>query len=476
MQNFGSTLQSMGRFGMLQSGCIPDECLDTLRHCCLNTPPDSCAFAEGIFPPEVMRLLQQAHHSPSRLELIKLPDGFALVTSPDHKLLSIIKDDHLCSPLSLVGHENDTSFSSNNEEEYPKSVQRHEQEIIKNKTMMRVRVTKMNPPAAGSKCVFFSVAQNPQSPQIKPFYMVHHDGVVKTNQISRFGSVNSAISRFAEKIPFQMQPRVYNSATNMGTVTGRTIEGLDADFVKSVLLAALGNPHTNNISQKKVCNSNIYDTPLQISDTLSKLLLLREPKKPIWCARLRDGLIGYRNRKDDQQSLVFVAHSKDFNAASPVSNSPIHLTKITYTNDSVKSPRVWVNGRPESSSSPHIVPGNNTTVQDVQAIIEHSFRCSSLASAGCGNFPLLCFKEAKRHLRNDYDCRNLDTAHTRGCERLLASAHLNHQIHYEDNGFISDRNNYNAFEPSDDDDGNSIFSNVPYMQAMVRNRTLLKGG
>ena len=429
-----STTHSMGDFGVLHSGYLPPEMLDVMHQHCLNTPTDSTASARGLFPPEVMALLQQAHHSQKNVEIMKLFDGFALMTSPDHKILSIIKDEHLCRPESLSAAPPRCNYFTTP----PHNNHNNDGDQITsyNQTTLSRSLTRG---PSNHKCLFFSIAQNPKKP-IQPFYMAHHDGLLKGNQISRFGSVNSVIGRFTEKIPFQMDPRVLYSAPCMGSVTGRQIEGPDSDFVKKVLLAALG---------KNGSGGGIYDTPLQISDKLSKLLLLRDPSKPICCARVKDGLIGYRNRNDNQQSLVFMAHSQDFNDAMPIPNMPIKLTKITYHDDSIKAPRIWVNKCPDSSLTPPIIPGNNTTMADVASIIEHALRVNSRIDSGCGNYPSVCIRAAKNHLLYSTNPK-MGQEHTEACRRLLTSLHLDHNSPDHDDDDMTNRfiNGVN-----DDDDG-----------------------
>jgi hypothetical protein len=451
-----SAVHSMGEFGLLHCSSLPPSAFNKLREQCMNTAPDAVHCANGLFTPQVMALLHQGHKTAKRLVCVKLPDGYAIVTSRQHKIVSLIKDTQMCAappkaPCNKLklkkgyrdcynpnnnNDDDDDDDQDDNNNNNSEEADDYDDENDNNQYApaplvpimggARVTITKMtnNNQPQEQQSHFFSCVQHPQMPPMRPMMLVHHDNLTRVDQASRFGSIDSIISQLVGHMPLPQQPRTLMDAPCMGTLSGRNLMGPEADFVKRVFLEGI-----NQASNGEKGPSGIYHTPINMSDVLSKLLMLRQPTKPICCARLTDGIAGYRQRSDGKHSLVFVGSSDDFNKKkrAPKDKSCLKLVKITYNNSHPNAPRVFVhlpgdNSQPSATAfgTPPVMP-ESMSVADAMSIVEHSFRVNTRAGLGCEKYPDVCKAAAERHLRM-MGCDNgnrEDDDHTNACRRVM---------------------------------------------------------
>ena len=421
----------MGDFGVLHRFSLPPQALDTLRAHCMSTSPDAVHTACGCFAPHVMSLLHQGHLDSKKLLCVKLPDGYAIVTDgKEHKIVSLIEDSEMCQPAPQKKKK--VSYSSSGDpyccryDDDDIDYDGAEQQARPNATSCTVAgahitVSKMQSPQSHG----YSLAQDQRMPPMRAMTLVHHDGLVQLNQASRFSPVGSIISQLVGHIPLQQEPRMLMAAPCMGSLTGRNLMGPEADFAKRVFFAAVAQAAANG----KNGPSGVYNTPINMSNVLCKLLMLRQPSKPIQCGRLSDGIIGFRGRSDGRHSLVFVGSSDDFNDArpAPVAKSNMKLVKITYNNNSAKAHRIFVHvpgssgGAPSLGEfgTPPVIPGGDMCVADVMSILEHGFRTSTRAGLGCQNYPIACKEAAANRLRFGGDSSSSSAHDDDACRRIL---------------------------------------------------------
>lgn len=383
-------VHSIGEHGVLHIGELPHEALDMLREHNARTGPDDVSSARGLFSPRTLRVLHQAYRHESDHRVIKCPDGILMVAGPQCKLLSVISDEAMCRPPE----------DSSDDEEVRGS-------------MSRVTVTPLSGAEKRPKTVFFSVVHPPDAPPARPLYVVHHDGLLSTNEVSRFSPVNSIVSHIMGHVPLQSEPRMLMTAPSMGTVLGRQLVGPDAEFIKRVFLDAM--------QQQK---GKFFHRPMDLSDTLSKMLMMRDNKAPVCCARLKDGIAGFRTRADGKKSLVFAASSPDFNASEPSSDGGVRLLKISYSNRSADAPRVFLKTTEKDDDDRDAARDDGLTIfpdvmsmADVAARLERNFRVVHRNELGCGDFHRVCVEYARTHLGVP---RGSDP-HSAACRSLLAT-------------------------------------------------------
>ena len=328
----GDACYNLGSYGYLHCGPLPPQSLTMLRAHSSTTPPDACAHVNDVFDARTMMTLCQAHGDEYPLHCVKLVDGFVIVT-PSNKIVSVISDNsiqHLRAPAVHVTapHHEKTSF-------------------------------------------FMSHVQPPpeKGPPIKAMYLVNHSDVTGPHEVSRFAPVNCFASTFTAHIPLESVPRVMMAATAMGKVEGRMLSGKEADFIKKVCMHA---------------TSQGYHAPLTISDTVGRMLMINNNSRPIMCSRIRDGIVGYRDRNDGASSLVFAAHSEDMNHDAPMPGCPVKVVKATYDNDSISAPRVFVCKGYGGDVTPDM------TFAQVLDMMSHKFSGANVAAMKCGNFENLC--------------------------------------------------------------------------------------
>ena len=328
----GDAYFNMGNYGFLHCGPLPPQSLTMLRAHSSSTPPDACAHVNDVFDARTLETLCQAHVDEKPMHCVKIADGFVIVT-PSNKIVSVISDN------SIPNH--------------------------------RAPSVHVTAPHHEKTSFFMSHVQPPpeRGPPIKAMYLVNHSKLTGPHEVSRFAPVNCFASKFTAHIPLEKVPRVIMAATPMGKVEGRMLVGKEADFIKQVCMHA---------------TSQGYHTPLTISDTVGGMLMINNNSKPILCSRIKDGIVGYRNRNDGASSLVFAAHSDDMNHDVPMPGCPVKVVKATYNNDSISAPRVFVCHGDGGDITPDM------TFAQVLDMMSHKFTGANVEAMGCQNYETLC--------------------------------------------------------------------------------------
>lgn len=358
-----NVVHSLGGGGLLlQAGSLPEHALDALRSECRGTACDAIHMhATALFDPTTFGLLKQTNACEAHdTALLKLLDGYVLFAPKlNHQVLSIIKDSPLCLPSSA-------------------------------NPAMAVPIA-----PNGARTVFYSIVTPPTArPEFPAFRMVFHDGYTEPHEISRFSMVDHAIAQVAAAIPLSVSPRIIMQSENLGTLLGQCLAGSDADLIKQTFLGLV----------RQAPDGDVYDAPIETSALIAQLLQLKNIKGQFSLARLRDGLLGYRTRKDGHKSFIFVANSDDFHADAPSTSdqSQVHVYKMQYKDPKPTGNRIFVNVQLNSNNTtqspcpygtPLICPGQHS-VQNVLGIIEWAIRHSGRDHAGCGDFPHFCLAQA----------------------------------------------------------------------------------
>lgn len=110
-------------------------------------------------------------------------------------------------------------------------------------------------------------------------YLVNHSRVTRSNEASRFATVHGIAAKFAAHIPLDGVPRVLMGSKSMGSVEGREIAGPGADFLKTTFINAAAQ-----------CDP--FHRPVSISEAVGNALMINNTSKPIFCMRIKDGIVG----------------------------------------------------------------------------------------------------------------------------------------------------------------------------------------
>jgi hypothetical protein len=379
-----SVVHTLADFGQLHAGSLPYESLQNLRKLSSETSCDAIHVGRtaALFDPTTLALLHQTDEVlPHQTALAKLADGYVYYAPTlDNKVLSIIKDAHMCAPPG-------TPF----EEIQPISPD-------------------------GARSVFYSiVSQKRDAPAA--FKLVFHDGYTAPHEISRMSLVDHAIAQVAAAVPLASEARVIMQSDGLGSLLGQMLRGDEARTLKGAFMGLL----------QQARGAGIYNAPIETSRTVAKLLQLNNLKGQFSMARLRDGLLGYRTRKDGHKSFLFLANSDDFHAPSPSDDGHVQVYKMLYSDPSPAGNRIFVNvqapivhgngnhvlsgssyqmGSPCPHGTPYIQPDQHT-VQNVLGIIEGALRRSSRVDYACHEYPKLCAANAIGALQSG----ELDGAH-----------------------------------------------------------------
>ena len=303
-----SVVHNMSDFGLLQACTLPDDSMRGLRLACQMSPCDAIhTCPERLFEPRTMQVLQQACHG-QRTALAHLPDGFALYAPESRNaLLAIIKDSLMWLP----------------------------------KGADPAQAPAISPD--GARVVVYSVVHPPTNDAAKnkrrAFRLVFHDGCARADEISRFSLADHAIAQMAAAIPLdpsQKEGRVFMEANGLGALMAQCLVGADADLLKRTFLGL--------VRQAAGSNQHVFDTPIETSDTIAKLLQFKSINGQLSLGRCKDGIIGYTHRRDGRYSLMFVATSDDINQSRPAprEQSVMHVFKVCYANPSPDAPRIFV--------------------------------------------------------------------------------------------------------------------------------------
>ena len=289
-----NVVHCMENFGQLHVCSFGGEHVINLRATCKTTPCDAIhSNLEQLLPQHVRSIIHQSCPD-ARVYLRKVPDGYLLITD-QNQVICAIKDDHICQPAN----------SENAVNHFGGSVITH---------------TVVTPPGHSIEHFMFSEDD---------------DGILPPHVISNFSPMNHIIAKMASTIPLTCQSRVIYHAANLGTLNGVNLMGPDAFFVKKTFLKLVSMMN----------GKQMYDVPIKMSEKMAKMLMLNDPEGNICCAPLTNGLMGYRNRKNNTgKTLIFICNCDDFFHAEPrpAAESKLQLFKMNYFNKKCKDQRIFV--------------------------------------------------------------------------------------------------------------------------------------
>jgi hypothetical protein len=384
-----SVVHTLGDFGQLHAGSLPFEALKALRQTCGVTSCDAIhTHATALFDPVTLALLHQTDEVlPHQTALAKLADGYVYYAPTlNNKVLSILKDAPMCVPPGTPLED----------------------------------VQPISPD--GARSVFYSIVSK-RSDSPASFKLVFHDGYTAPHEISRMSLVDHAIAQVASAVPLASAARVIMQSDGLGALMGQMLTGDDARTLKGAFMGLIQQ------ASARGGGGSIYNAPIETSRLMAKLLQLENLKGQFSLARLRDGLLGYRTRKDGHKSFLFLANSDDFHAHAPSDEGQVQVYKMLYADPSprgnrifvnVEGPVAFVNGNNNSVMSnnrvhspsyqmegaspcpmgtPYIRPDQHT-VQNVLGIIEGALRRSGRTDYSCHEYPKLCEANAVEAIKS----------------------------------------------------------------------------
>ena len=319
-----------------------------LRHACAQTSfRAEHTNLEELFNPAMLAALFQTDDQGER-RIIKGVDGHvAVVRAPngDNRIQAFIRDAGVCAPQELKG------------------------DLTKGKVQIYV------------------IAHPPQQ-ACQPFLLrMAHEGVLPANEISSFSPIDHMIAQVASAIPLDdNKARIIFESPNLGTLKGVMLRGPVAHALKTNFLDLI----------RKTKGRNMYDIPLDLTQEISQALMLNNPSGQVCCARIKNGLLGYRSRVDGGKTFIFVCNSDDFLHNRPTADmakSILQLFKMSYADTSIQGARISIeiSGNEHDTAAPcryntpliHL----GMTVQDVLNVIEFACRNAMLTHLGCADYP-----------------------------------------------------------------------------------------
>ena len=299
-----SKVHSIGAYGLLHAGTLPEHSLERLRHECACTSCDMIhPDGRALFDPQTLSLLQQGCHAHATA-WVKLPDGYlGYAPTAGNRVLCVLKDSLMCQPAGT-----DPSDA---------------------------------PPLApdGARSVFYSVVIPPgQERTTKPFRLVFHNGFTEAHEISRFSNADHAIAQLAAPMPHsaELPLRAIAESPLIGSLIGQLLSGTQADLIKRTFLSL--------VQQAGSAGHDIYDVPVDTSALMAKMLQLHCAEMRLSLCRCRDGILAYRPRADGHKTFLFVASSDDFFRSKPAdrSVSSLQLYKLSYKDTSDNGLRIFI--------------------------------------------------------------------------------------------------------------------------------------
>ena len=333
-------------FGLLHVCKIDGNNSMNLRAICKATPcEEQHDNIERLLPPQLLALMHQTRHGAS-LSLKKLPDGYIVVADGQH-VVCMIKDDHICQPRDEIS----------------------------------------NTDHSGGNIELFSLVSKPGQETTPFIFSKDKKCILEHNECTNLSNLKIATSKLMAAIPLTQQTRSLFQSPNFANVDGFNVEGCEANNAKQTFMKLIS----------KTNGRNMYDTPIKLSENLSKILRLKTPDGMICCAPLKNGIMGYRTRKSDNaQTLIFIANSSDFfdEQPKPVANSSLQVFKMTYYDKTGNGNRIFVNttGIPHDRCCPYGTPPitPDMTVQEGLNIIEYAMRNAYLDHTNCADYPKYC--------------------------------------------------------------------------------------
>ena len=232
----------------------------------------------------------------------------------------------------------------------------------------------------------YVVAEKPGQQRIPFLLQEGHGGVLPAEHVSLHGPMDHMVSNVAAAIPLGYNdPRIIFNSPNLGVLKGTMLRGKTAHLVKTGFMRLI----------KQTSGVGMYDAPIEISQAMSDALMLNNPAGQVCITKLKNGILGYRARKDGGKTFTFVANSQDFFDDEPtqdIRQSTMQLFKMTYADKKPTGHRIsiQITGKEYSEipckyNTPLI--RLNMTVQDVLNIIEFACRNAMLDHLDCGDYP-----------------------------------------------------------------------------------------
>jgi len=232
----------------------------------------------------------------------------------------------------------------------------------------------------------YVVAERPGQNRIPFLLREGHGGILPANHVSLHGPMDHMVSNVAAAIPLgRNEPRIIFNSPNLGILKGTMLKGKTAHLVKTSFMRLI--KQTNGVG--------MYDAPIEISQAMSDALMLNNPAGQVCITKIKNGILGYRARKDGGKTFTFVANSHDFFDDAPtqeVEKSSMQLFKMTYADKKPTGPRIsiQITGKeytaiPCKYNTPLI--RLDMTVQDVLNIIEFACRNAMLDHLECAEYP-----------------------------------------------------------------------------------------
>ena len=358
-----SELTNLAQLGILHSVKIDGGKIAALRAECKRTSPYEPHFdIHRTLHPDLVNLMNQ-NYPLNGMTAYKLADGyvFRIQSSKDcSPICCVVEDNHLCEPV--VGE----------------NVSNH----------------------YGGECVIHSVVMPPVPGSFTNLLFAPYDnGVLAPNVIPGLSTVEHVLQKIKAMAPLSDVPRPLYSTKCLGTLNGVNLKGENAHAIKNTFMRLID----------KTGGQNMYDVPIKLPVEISKLLGLNNPDGLICCAPLKNGIIGYRNRKcDDAQTLIFVCNCDDFfqEKPNPVEKSTLQHFKMVYSNKTKDGLRIVVDTTGKETKGTRCTFGTpvvtlDMCVQDVLNVIEFAMRNASLQDRDCLDFPKYILQNIANNTEND---------------------------------------------------------------------------
>jgi len=345
-----NVVHNLGHERMLHCFSAPGRNFALLRKACAHT-----SFAathqniEDFFDEATIKALCQTNDRGPR-QIVKGLDGHIVVVvgrSGEQRIQAVIRDPAMCHPDGIK------------DEDLHKGI------------------------------VHSYVVVHPPKRVCPPFLLREgHMGVLPADHISSFSPTDHVIAQIGAAIPLDVNTsRVIFESPNLGTLKGIMLKGEAAHVVKSSFVRLMQNTQ-----------GNMYDTPIEMTQPLADALMLNNPSGFVCCAKLKNGILGYRERDDGGKTFTFVCNSQDFFDDAPtddVPNSALQVFKMSYSDKKPTGARISIEiagneyegGKPPCKYNTPLIR-RDMSVQDVLNIIEFACRNAMLDHLGCGDYPM----------------------------------------------------------------------------------------
>jgi hypothetical protein len=227
--------------------------------------------------------------------------------------------------------------------------------------------------------------------QPKTIHISMHNGPCPPNVISRDSPMQHIESQLGCLTKLNCDPRELYSSDNLGTFSGRVLQGDTAQLLKEGFLALADHFKENGMP--------IYENKLNLLPEISEPLMLKNVKGEISLHRGVDCIVGCRKRKvDNGHTFIFAMNSDDFEekGMSNAKNSMVQVFKMDYhkksKNSNAPKQRISfimhpgdVEGLAPAYQNQTILHGQ-MTMQTMLNHVSHSFKEDKLKELNCQHF------------------------------------------------------------------------------------------